>query len=144
MARLCGEPGLQWHHQARRCHPTLHERMAWGLYAEGLLAGKRRCYANHGRLKPVSQSAGAPALAGGSGSTARTGLKAPCVLTACGLSMGTMFSSSSLSRLLQIITLCRVHKSSENSNRLLVRRVPPSDLRRGLCSVRAGKMSPDS
>lgn len=124
-----------------RCHPTLCERMAWALCAEGLLAGRRRCCANQGRLQPVSQLAGPPALAGRSGSAAGTGLEAPCVLTAGGLRMGTMFSLSSLSYLLQIITLCRARKSSENSPWLLVRSVPPSDSKGGLCSVRAGKMS---
>lgn len=88
MTGVCGEPDLQRHHQARRCHPTLHERMAWALYSEGPLAGKRRRCANPSRLKPVSQSAGTTALAGRSGSTERTGLKAPGALTACGLSMG--------------------------------------------------------
>lgn len=144
MTGVCGEPGLQRHHQARRCCPTLHERMAWALHSEGPLAAKRRRCANPSRLKPVSQSARTPALAGRSGSTARTGLKAPGVLTACALSMGMMFSSSSLSHLLQIITLCRVRKSSENPTQVLVRKVPPSDLKGGLCSMRAGKMSPDS
>lgn len=98
---------------------------------------------NHSRLQPIRRPAGAAALAGRSGSTARTGLKAPCVPTACGLSRGTVFSFSSLSHLLQIITLCGIHKSSENPTQLLVRRVPPCDLKGGLCSVRAGKMSPD-
>lgn len=112
------------------------------LCAEGLLAGKRRCCTNQAEApQPVCRSTDS-----GREVPQHCNNKAQGTLCAPGmcLSMGTMFSSSSLSHLLQIITFCRVHKSSETPTQILARRVAPSDLKGGLRSVRAGNLSPES